>query len=273
MDLLIEKLDSSRVLLSQYEVLVTEFEEGAPVIERNATQLEQRNGSIDFGGWHKSKTINVSGYYRAESQDDEEALREKLFAVLCDPNGYYIMQLKTDVYADYERPGQHVGNYFDRINNSASHKRFLVYTEEPEIEFVGAINGTLLYKLSVEFTTMKLPYGETVPANIAIANDYIPYIGTVPCNQLEQQFIVRFTAKATANSLKITLNNVELTYSGSVKVGDVFQFSGFSYVQNGINIVAKTNKQYFELLPNISNTVSTSVNGSIELLNFQNLFA
>lgn len=273
MDLLIEKIDGSRVLLSQYEVLVTEFEEGAPVVERNTTQLEQRNGSIDFGGWHKSKTINISGYYRAKSQDDEEALREKLFAVLCDPDGYYIMQLKASVYDDYERPGQRAGDYFDRINNSASHKRFLVYTEEPEIEFVGASNGTLLYKLSVEFTTMKLPYGETVPINITIMNGYIPYIGTVPCNQLEQQFVVQFTAKANANSLKITVNDVELSYSGTVKIGDVFKFSGFSYTQNGINIVAKTNKQYFELLPNIANIVSASVTGNVELLNFQSLFA
>lgn len=273
MDLLIEKLNGSRVFLSQYEVLVTEFEEGAPVIERNATQLEQRNGSIDFGGWHKSKTINVSGYYRADNQEDEENLREKLFSVLCDPDGYYIMQLKTDTFADYERPGQHVGSYYDRLNNSASHKRFLVYTEEPEIEFVGASNGTLLYKLSVEFTTMKLPYGETIPVNITVANGYIPYIGTVPCNQLEQQFVVQFTAKTASNNLKITVNDIELNYSGTVKSGDVFQFTGFSYTQNGISIVAKTNKRYFKLLPNTTNVVSTSVNGNVELLNFQNLFA
>mgnify|MGYP000911687666 FL=1 len=170
MDLLVEKLDGSRYYLSQYKVLITEFEESAPSVTRNNMQLDQRNGNIDFGGWHKDKTINITGYYRADDIDEEEMLREKLYALLSDPDGYYITQLKTSPKATVERPGETSGNYYDRLKDYPSHKRFLVYTEAPEMELVGNVNGTLLYKLTAEFKTMKLPYGETPPRDINLGN-------------------------------------------------------------------------------------------------------
>jgi hypothetical protein len=170
MDLLVEKLDGSRYYLSQYKVLITEFEESAPSVTRNNMQLDQRNGNIDFGGWHTDKTINITGYYRADDMDEEEALREKLYALLSDPNGYYITQLKTSPSVAMERPGETSGGYYDKLTDYPSHKRFLVYTEAPDVELVGNVNGTLLYKLTAEFKTLKLPYGETPAINIDIDN-------------------------------------------------------------------------------------------------------
>ncbi|WPH54002.1 phage tail family protein [Lacticaseibacillus paracasei] len=172
MDLLVEKLDGSRYYLSQYKVLITDFEESAPSVTRNNKQLDQRNGNIDFGGWHTDKTINITGYYRADDIDEEETLREKLYALLSDPDGYYITQLKTTPSVAMERPGETSGDYYDKLSNYPSHKRFLVYTEAPEMELVGNVNGTLLYKLTVEFKTMKLPYGETLPVDISIDSPY-----------------------------------------------------------------------------------------------------
>lgn len=172
MDLLVEKLDGSRYYLSQYKVLVTDFEESAPAVARNSKQLDQRNGSIDFGGWHTEKTISVTGYYRADDIDEEENLREKLYALLSDPDGYYITQLKTTPETAVERPGETSGGYYDKLTNYPSHKRFLVYTEAPELELAGNVNGTLLYKLSVEFKTIKLPYGETPAKDVAIDSPY-----------------------------------------------------------------------------------------------------
>ena len=560
MDLLVEKLDGSRYYLSQYKVLVTAFDESAPTVERNSTQLDQRNGSIDFGGWHKSKTINLTGYYRADDQDEEETLREKLFALFSDPDGYYITQLKTDTKPSFERPGESSESYYDKLDNYPSHKRFLVYTEAPELEFMGNVNGSLLYKLTIEFTTLKLPYGETpkqdvtvpgayadlpenlvpntsdsateavikagswspdglgeidtvvgktyvyhsyitnsetdlaavidyhnsshtwissvvgntikagqsgysvvvftvpegaaylmpIPTRVAqgpqdsdkkvswkeekleeaipnpqyvglptnllkstseplviddtvnnqgwafatlydsldtgqkytfsadvevlagdpkqirlagfngndtspnididIKDDHIvgtltatdkynqliiyagtagttkgnkvkfnkrklengdtasswspspddsdyyqvskwspspkdgqyyvlnggvsvPYSGSVPCNQLEQGFTLEFTAKGAADNLEFSIDDTKLTYSDKVAAGDVFKFSGFSYTQNGLSIVSKTNKAYFTLKPNKPNLIISSVPGSIRVLGLQNLYA
>lgn len=426
MDLLVEKLDGSRYYLSQYMVLITDFEESAPSVTRNNMQLDQRNGNIDFGGWHTDKTINITGYYRADDIDEEETLREKLYALLSDPDGYYITQLKATPSVTMERPGETSGDYYDKLSNYPSHKRFLVYTEAPEMELVGNVNGTLLYKLTAEFKTMKLPYGESVPQDLDVKpnvpyygrnyllgtgtpntitgthkfgdrlgvyplspdflkvpigtpititygvdavnaddglsyvsfggdlwstfviakksvegknhisqtfnltqsltsesdvyftvdnsaatytlsnvmfeigatatphsiapedpgynewyldtyyntdNLFIPYAGTVPCNQLEQGFAIEMTAKGASSSLSFKIDDTELTYSGAVASGDVFMFSGFSYTQNGLSIVSKTNKAYFVLQPDKPNQITCNVPGTVRILGFQNLYA
>lgn len=420
MDLLVEKLDGSRYYLSQYKVLITDFEESAPSVTRNSKQLDQRNGNIDFGGWHTDKTINITGYYRAYDIDEEETLREKLYALLSDPDGYYITQLKTMPSVAMERPGETSGGYYDKLKDYPSHKRFLVYTEAPEMELVGNVNGTLLYKLTAEFKTMKLPYGETPAVDIAIdtphkyvpvnlltgtskqlavttmdgwgehvfgnvvpqadANYYfkvwidnptfdacakldctdsggsqivwaqgntisagtsgysivkvttdskyanikcqttftfnhgtsvtgsygykeaklevgsistpwspnpadseysiwyydnvsVPYSGSVPCNQLEQGFTVKLTATGSASSLSFKIDDTELTSSNAVAAGDVFMFSGFSYTQNGLSIVSKTDKAYFILQPDKPNRITCNVPGTVRILGFQNLYA
>ena len=418
MDLLVEKLDGSRYYLSQYKVLITDFEESAPSVTRNNRQLDQRNGNIDFGGWHTDKTINITGYYRADDIDEEEMLREKLYALLSDPNGYYITQLKTTPSVAMERPGETSGGYYDKLKDYPSHKRFLVYTEAPEMELVGNVNGTLLYKLTAEFKTIKLPYGETPAVDVAIDSPYkgvpvnlltgtstpiqrtgngtannvvsaykfggkqlkdiveagtslvlsfdwsvsdqgalgnftaqlnaapwslgvitnmssgsghyyasspigsdmkastadgiqirmdnvtttitisnmklgttdspwspnpadpeyysnmsVPYAGSVPCNQLEQQFSIELTAMGAASSLSLKIDDTELTYSGAVASGDVFMFSGFSYTQNGLSIVSKTNKAYFILQPDKPNRITCNVPGTVRILGFQNLYA
>ncbi|MEE6709393.1 phage tail domain-containing protein [Lacticaseibacillus paracasei] len=436
MDLLVEKLDGSRYYLSQYKVLITEFEESAPSVTRNSKQLDQRNGNIDFGGWHTDKTIDITGYYRADDMDEEEALREKLYALLSDPDGYYITQLKTSPEAAVERPGETSGNYYDKLKDYPSHKRFLVYTEAPEMELVGNVNGTLLYKLTAEFKTMKLPYGETpktdinanipskeIPDNLlhntgdhwnpviwsadgttttqdgittatntsksviqtvvdpndsswlasgvtvtisvdvkgqgsigfgyftgsgweddspnqkVNSDEYIrmhftrviksvhfdagnpnfavdafcptstltfrhvkanmgpvaypwspntsdheyadwyykessiSYRGTVPCSQLEQGFTVQLTATGSASSLSFKIDDTELTSSNAVATGDVFLLNGFSYTQNGLSIVSKTNKAYFVLQPDKPNRITCNVPGKVRILGFQNLYA
>lgn len=422
MDLLVEKLDGSRYYLSQYKVLITEFEESAPSVTRNSKQLDQRNGNIDFGGWHTDKTINITGYYCADDIDEEETLREKLYALLSDPDGYYITQLKTTPSVAMERPGETSGGYYDKLSDYPSHKRFLVYTEAPEMELVGNVNGTLLYKLTAEFKTMKLPYGETPAVDIAIDSPYkdvpvnlvvgtsdqlktgvikagawsqdgvidvpaiagnsytyssfitnsqinlvacidfhnsnhgwigsvtgnivkagtsgystvtftvpdgtsflapicarvstgphnqdnsiswsqeklelgttaspwspnpadqeyadwyykgsaISYRGTVPCSQLEQGFTIQLTATGSASSLSFKIDDTELTSSNAVAAGDVILLNGFSYTQNGLSIVSKTNKAYFILQPDKPNRITCNVPGTVRILGFQNLYA
>ena len=175
MDLLIEK-DDKRTYLSRYKVITTSFEESSPSVKRNNTQIQYRNGSIDFGGWNETKTIDYVGYYRADDLEDEEHLRERIYALLSDPEGYYITQLKNNDDDSFERPGETSGDYFDKQVNRPSHKRFYVYASSLESELVGSYGGHVLYKISATFTTMKLPYGESVPRDLDVKPN-VPYYG------------------------------------------------------------------------------------------------
>lgn len=167
MDLLIEKGDS-RTYLSQLKVLVTKFEEGAPAITRNSTQIQGRNGNVDFGGWHTSKEIEVEGFYRADDLDEETMLRERLYALLSDTDGFYITEMRGELTPDFERPGENEGNLYEQLTTRPSHKRFFVYAKSIEPELQGNIGGAVLYKLTMTFATMKLPYGESVPRDFRI---------------------------------------------------------------------------------------------------------
>lgn len=272
MDLLVEK-DDSRTYLSRYKVITTSFEESSPSVKRNNTQIQYRNGNVDFGGWNESKTIDYVGYYRADDLEDEEYLRERIYALLSDPDGYYITQLKNDNDDSFERPGENTGDYFDKQANRPSHKRFYVYASSLESELVGSYGGHVLYKINAKFTTIKLPYGESVPCDLIVVNGVIPYAGTVTCNQLEQGFIVEFTAKKSSGGVILNLNGTKLTYSGQVYSGDVFKFSGYEYTKNDISIVKDTNKAYFKLLPGVTNKISSSFAGEIRILDYQDLYA
>nr|DAQ69795.1 MAG TPA: distal tail protein [Caudoviricetes sp.] len=428
MDLLVEK-GNNKTYLSQLGFLVTSFEEGAPTIARNSTNIQGRSGSVDFGGWHENKKVKLEGFYRAEDQYEEETLKERLFALLSDPEGIYITEMRGEIGQGFERPGETEGEVYEHMMTRPSHKRFYVYASSIENEFQGNVGGTVLYKMSVEFTTLKIPYGESVPRDLDVKpnvpyygknlltgtkavktgvvkagsqlisgysfatvsvvggetytysismitmghtghssiawldadkniiyakagkdnlwtanggrftntftapsnavyanltpwyfsqsytsdtniswnqekfeagtsaspwtpapedpeynqwyiNTYyntdnlvIPYAGTVPCSQLEQGFSIEFTAKESGSNFKLNVNGTELTYNGQVYNGDVLKLSGYEYTKNGLSVVRSTNKAYFKLLPNVTNTLSSSLHGTIKVLNFQNLYA
>jgi len=272
MDLLVEK-GNNKTYLSQLGFLVTSFEEGSPTIARNSTNIQGRSGSVDFGGWHESKKVKLEGFYRAEDQYEEETLKERLFALLSDPEGIYITEMRGEIGQGFERPGETEGEVYEHMMTRPSHKRFYVYASSIENEFQGNVGGTVLYKTSVEFTTLKLPYGESVPRDLDVNNGIIPYSGTVPCNQLEQGFSIEFTAKEGGSGLKIDINGKEFVYDGQVYDGDVLKLSGYEYTKNGLSVVRTTNKAYFKLLPGVSNTLSASLHGTIKVLDFQNLYA
>ncbi|MGK1303712.1 hypothetical protein ACRE8T_26265, partial [Klebsiella pneumoniae] len=76
----------------------------------------------------------------------------------------------------FERPGETEGDIYEHMMTRPSHKRFYVYASSIENELQGNVGGTVLYKTSVEFTTLKLPYGESVPRDLDIKPN-VPYYG------------------------------------------------------------------------------------------------
>jgi len=102
---------------------------------------------------------------------------------------------------------------------------------------------------------------------------FIPYSGTVPCNQLEQGFAIEFTSKESASSLSFKIDDTEFTSSNAVAAGDVIRLNGFSYTQNGLSIVSKTNKAYFILQPDKPNRITCNVHGTVKIIGLQNLYA
>ena len=219
MDLLIEK-GGKRTYLSRYKVITTSFEESSPSVKRNNTQIQYRNGNVDFGGWNEAKTIDYVGYYRADDLEDEEYIRERIYALMSDPEGYYITQLKNDNDNSFERPGETSGDYFDKQVNRPSHKRFYVYASSLESELVGSYGGHVLYKISATFTTMKLPYGESLPRDLDVKPN-VPYYGRnmLTGTKVVKTGVVKADSKGISGS---TINQISVvggkTYTYSISM-------------------------------------------------------
>jgi len=224
MDLLVEKVNN-KTYLSQLGFLVTSFEEGAPAIARNRTNIQGRSGSVDFGGWHESKKVNLEGFYRAEDQYEEETLKKRLFALLSDPEGIYNTEMRGEIGQGFERPGETEGEVYEHMITRPSHKRFYVYASSIENEFQGNVGGTVLYKMSVEFTTLKLPYGESVPRDLNIKPNLPQYSKNLALN--------------TTNAFKIIGND------GTNQSTKLYNLSGIlkkgTTVTVGFDIVSTTN--------------------------------
>ncbi|MGK2064322.1 hypothetical protein ACR92W_26425, partial [Klebsiella pneumoniae] len=120
--------------------------------------------------------VKLEGFYRAVDQYEEETLKERLFALLSDPEGIYITEMRGEIGQGFERPGETEGDIYEHMMTRPSHKRFYVYASSIENELQGNVGGTVLYKTSVEFTTLKLPYGESVPRDLDIKPN-VPYYG------------------------------------------------------------------------------------------------
>ena len=158
--------------------------------------------------------------------------------------------------------------------NYQSFDTALADTESITIRQKNAVQGFVYSKIKLETSSAATPWSPNPADPEYYAQGIsIPYTGTVPCNQLEQGFTVQFTATSSSSSLSFKIGDAELTYGGAVAIGDVFMFSGFSYTQNGLSIVSKTNKAYFILHPDKPNRITCNVPGTVRILGFQNLYA
>ena len=139
---------------------------------------------------------------------------------MSDPEGYYITQLKNDNDNSFERPGETSGDYFDKQVNRPSHKRFYVYASSLESELVGSYGGHVLYKISATFTTMKLPYGESLPRDLDVKPN-VPYYGRnmLTGTKVVKTGVVKADSKGISGS---TINQISVvggkTYTYSISM-------------------------------------------------------
>lgn len=278
MDALItSKDDSSSIKLSELGLQVYLFEESPVTVTHNTKSFEGRNGSIDYGGSHGSKTIKITSYFKAENITENELIQQSLNGILSSSESFYLTQLSSDddMY-DFERPGATDGELTDN-ENYPSHKRFLVTrTDNNAPEFQGK-TGKLLSTWEFEFETTELPYGESVPENVDL-NDMtiVPYDGTVVNSQLEQLFYFQIKPKvASTKGFSFTVGGHEWTYSGATVVGDVFELHGISNLKNDLSVNDETNYEFFELKPErqAANEFSCSISADIQLFNVKDLYA
>ncbi|MBU7455838.1 phage tail domain-containing protein [Leuconostoc fallax] len=276
MDLIVNN-DYLTEKLSDKGILTTKFDESIPSVNSKPLSFSGRNGKIDFGADYYEKKIFYEGYFYAHGQQDYENLRNWLYQLMASGQAFYITPLfdSDDMYA-FERPGEKYGDAFTkRSMQVTSKKRFYVRLDETfNPEFVGNINGRLLYKVSIEFVTAELPFGETSEKDYVVINNLIPYEGTISCSQLEVPFYIEIVTKQSANGIQLTIGDHKWTYTGAVSTNDNFRLGGVYNTKNGISVNDDTNYQFFILKPSANKKVSVncSINATITIKKYKELF-
>lgn len=276
MDVLIASRDgTSTVTLGSLGLHVIDFEESPPSVTRNSKSFAGRNGSIDYGGIHTTKTINVTAYYYAANIADDESIQERVNGLLSGLDTYYISMMfnTTDMY-EFERPGQRTGK-LESLPDEKSYKRFLVYrTDSNSPDFKGKSGAGLISNWDFEFATAELPYGESNPKDMTIASGQsIPYAGTTDNSQLEQPFYFEVVASAaSATGFRLTVDDQIWEVRTPVVAGDIYKIAGMSNLRGDQNINDDTNYGYFVLHQGKPNKLTCTIAAKITVKNLKNLY-
>nr|DAG34617.1 MAG TPA: distal tail protein [Caudoviricetes sp.] len=279
MDLLITKGTAS-VKLSDYGFYNINIDDSAPEISLDKRSVTGRNGTVFGGATFTAKVIKVTGRVAVTNVQEFLSLKDDIFGLLLDDEPFYITKMypiNTDFY-NYQIPGQTAGD-LDFVNqpHTAWHYRWKVTVEgEADFTFVGNYGQGLKYDFSISFITAELPYGETTPKTVTLANNQIAYAGTAKLSQLEVPFVVELTATGNQSGFYLEIGDNRFTYSqtGYIKAGDVFKITGIETTKNLANVNARTNYAYFVIKPSLTKKVSykTDFNGTIKILNFKELY-
>lgn len=275
MDLLITKLDGKSTSLSSIGLQVIGIKETSPSIERIAKSFDGRNGSLDYGGRHVDKQLTFSAMYSATGMSEDDKKENLINSLTSQIEPFYITKFFNDgsMY-NFERPGEVTGD-LKFANGNEDYKRYKVYrsdTNNPE--FKGKIGDKLISTIDLEFTTVGLPYGESMPRSQSlVSGQSIAYNGNVACSQLEQSFYFTVTAKEdSANGFTLTVDDQSLIVTSPVVVGDVYTLSGMNNTRGNQNINNKTNAGYFVLRPNAANKIMCSISADIQIKNLCDLY-
>ncbi|MGY0836970.1 phage tail domain-containing protein [Aerococcus urinaeequi] len=272
MDALLTKNDKS-FKLSDLGLTVRTFDVSAPSLQVNYQEVTNRSGRIKSGHRFVSKVITITGSFYAMGVTGFNDIREDLYAELMDERGYYLTKMSpTDDLYNFERPGQTSADIdTSRVTHEPERYRYrVINTGDIAFIFKGKSNAGLLYGFSLEFETIGMPFGETIPKTIRVTNN-IPYAGTAINSQLESPWYLKLTAtQAQKGDFYVQVGDKRFEHKSltQIKSGDVFQLRGVETWLNFANVNEYTNYEYFELTPTVNHSIplSTDFVGTIEVV-------
>lgn len=278
MDALITK-DGVETTLSSLGILVTDFQDSSPSLTTNKREVSNRSGYIFAGAVHKAKKITITGLFLASSAYNLEEKKDELNGLISNDEPFYITKMlpTSNSLYEYQTPGTSSNIDLLDIPHQAYKYRYEVNSEsEIAYTFVGKTDAGLLMRFAVDLTTAELPFGETIPKSLTITTS-IDYAGTAKCSQLEWPWIMKLMSNTTqSGDISVRVDDRTFIYHAVTPLanGDILLLKGVETTLNGSNVNDKTNYEHFILTPKSTKkiTVTTNFKGTIQLLNFVELY-
>lgn len=286
MDLLIEKDGQSQKLsgLGLYNITV---EDSSPAVELSRRTVKGRNGYIFDGLTYTEKKISVTARLSAGSMEDFLNKKDELTRWVLGDDSFYITKLYQNVnnIYDFQTPGQTTGdlNLAQLPHNNWKYRYNVVGDGQIEFDFIGNSEAGIKYNVSFSFVTAELPYGETIPRDLALSANSFPYNGTAPLSQLEVPFIVELTANADNTDFFLEIDGRRFTYrhmETPLRSGQKLLLKGVeTAIYQGpttqdLNVNNRTNYEYFVIRPKPNRSINwfTNFKGTVKILGFKELY-
>src|SRR5699024_4378558 len=160
MDLEVIKQNGEKFLLSDYDVVVQDIKIYSIPMLHNRQRIDGFDGSLSHGTEYGDRKIEVTATFIAKDLHDYAHLRDELFNLLNDPDGYYIRELRRLNKKQYEfidlneKPKEKTGTDNSYVNG----KQYYVELDgEFEFEQDDVYGAT-----TINFKTSGLPFAESV---------------------------------------------------------------------------------------------------------------
>lgn len=284
MDLLIEKDGQSRKLseLGLYNIAV---DDSSPTVDISTRTVKGRNGRIFDGLTYAEKVIEVRARLSVPTMEAFFDKKDELTRYILGEDSFYITKMypqNNELY-EFETAGQTTGELgITSIPHKPWRYRYKVAgNERISYEFIGKSSAGLKYNISFSFVTVELPFGETVPKDLALSTNTFDYAGTAQLSQLEVPFAVELTASADNTDFFVEIDGRRFTYRHAetpIRSGQKLLLRGIETVlvsgTNETNVNNRTNFEYFVIRPKINKKIPwfTNFRGSIKILGFKELY-
>lgn len=280
MDMEIVKKDRSTYRMSDYGV-VYDFVVGSIQMESFSERAEGRFGMVNYGADYTFRTIKVPMKFKIAEMHEFAHMRDELYAILTDTDGYYIREMRRPKRLQYEfvNFGETPKWADQTANEYVDGKQYFVRlssTIEPEQIYNGG-------EIELEFDTIELPFGESIYTSTeldatrlnseankysltdGIHQDFTSNKGTQSLFDIYNAGTV--TVQPESMYIKITIKNVDSTDGFSLKnlsTGDIFEYKerlvgrdlvieGVQVKVGAINVLRSTNRQFISLKPGKNN--------------------
>lgn len=284
MDLLIEKDGQARKLseLGLYNIAV---DDSSPTVDISTHTVKGRNGRIFDGLTYAEKVIEVRARLSVPTMEAFFDKKDELTRYILGEDSFYITKMypqRNDLY-EFETAGQTTGELeIASIPHMPWHYRYKVAgSERINYEFIGKSSAGLKYNISFSFVTVELPFGETVPKDLALSMNTFDYAGTAQLSQLEVPFVVELTANADNTDFFVEIDGRRFTYRHAetpIRSGQKLLLRGIETVlvdgNRETNVNNRTNFEYFVIRPKFNKKIPwvTNFRGSIKILGFKELY-
>ena len=272
MDLEVIKQNGEKFLLSDYDVVVQDIKIYSIPMLHNRQRIDGFDGSLSYGTEYGDRKIEVTATFIAKDLHDYAHLRDELFNLLNDSNGYYIRELRRLNKKQYEfidlneKPKEKTGTDNSYVNG----KQYYVELDgDFEFEQDDVYGST-----TINFKTSGLPFAESIYTTKelndtgydALVEKY-GLVDSINSDNTKYKFTERnftvwnagnvtvepetmylkITATGTNGALEIRNKTTGDTFKVNAEFGGTLIIDGMSTILNSVNVFRDTNKRFISL--------------------------